>query len=263
MRRHFLYARASLLSIGIAIALIFSAAGHARQRPDDSGRVIWQIGKLDHSSEEFKNGGVDYANPKDDAIFHVGVDHDSDWPRFQPGPANGTTGGREHPYTILFSLDEPPRGVFELTVAILYETPRLSFLRVEVNGHSGLIYFHPKLVYDSADWEETFVPQTSAAAESIMLHPEWLHAGENRIVLTALDAPATVENSLGSIAPGHTGIVYDSIQFKNDPDKVYEDGVEVRVDPTIFYRKSNSGLSEDVDFFARFDSRGEAGFDLG
>ena len=257
MGRIFLSACTSLaLNLcGLALLLFLPASSaFAHPQADDSSHVVWRIGRADHSSEEFKNTGIDYANPKDDAVFHVGADHDADWPRFQPGPANGMAGGREHPYTILFTLDAPPRGVYELNIAILYETPRRSFLRVDVNGHTGLIYFHPKIVYDSADWEETFVPQTSAAFESVALRPEWFQSGENRIVLTALDDPAAVEQSLGSIALGHTGIVYDAIEFRNAPDKKFEDHdhTDVRVDPTIFYKRSPSGLNEIVDVFARF-----------
>src|SRR6266852_5650551 len=118
-------------------------------------KTIWEIGKFDSSSVEFRSQGIDYSKEGED------------WPRFQPGPANGMAGGRVHPFTILFTLPEKPVGVYRLTVGILYETPRLSHLQLEVNGHSGNFYFHPRLDYAAGDWEGTFVPQTSADTKVI------------------------------------------------------------------------------------------------
>jgi alpha-mannosidase len=216
---------------------------------------LWQIGEFDQGSAEFRDNGIDYSDPKQDPIFRVGVSRNQDWPRFQPGPANGMTGGRPHPFTILFPVKDTPQGVYHLKIAILYETPRLSSLRVDLNGHTGRFYFHPHLTYGSDDWEETFVPQTSAATKVIDLQAAWFKHGENRLVLTALDDPSDVENSLGSIAPGHTGIVYDAIALTQDPAATYElHRVSVSVEPTIFFRNSNSGTSELVEAILDFAS---------
>src|SRR5260370_7461004 len=123
-------------------------------------KTIWEIGKFDSSSAEFRGQGIDYGKKESDAVYRVGKSRDGeDWPRFQPGPANGMAGGRAHPFTILFTLPEKPAGVYRLTVGILYETPRLSHLQLEVNGHSGNFYFHPPLDYSSGHCTATFVPQ--------------------------------------------------------------------------------------------------------
>ena len=120
------------------------------------GTLIWRIGTFDYSSNEFRSQGIDYADPKQDPVYRVGHSKDSeDWWRFQPGPANGMTGGREHPFTVLFDIKQPPRGVYRLTIAVLYETPRLSYLKLDLNGHSGHFYFHPRLDYRAGDWEGT------------------------------------------------------------------------------------------------------------
>ncbi len=101
-------------------------------------RVIWRIGTFDHASGEFfRAKSDDYSDPRFDPVYRVGkspIDTKKDaedWQRFQPGPANGMAGGREHPFTILFDLHDPASGVFRLKIAILYETPRLSHLRVD------------------------------------------------------------------------------------------------------------------------------------
>ncbi len=217
-------------------------------------RVIWRIGTFDHASGEFRARSDDYSNPKFDPVYRVGKGKDSeDWQRFQPGPANGMAGGREHPFTILFDLQDPATGAFRLKIAILYETPRLSHLRVDLNGHSGIFYFHPKLDYSAGDWEGTFVPQTSTDSKTIDLPAEWLRQSGNRLVLTALDDPSTVENSLGSIALGHSGLVYDALELTQDAAATYAyDGITGQAHPTMFYRSSSAGLSEVVEVDASF-----------
>lgn len=232
-----------LLVLGVA-----SISGFAEER------VIWRIGTFDHASGEFRAQPDDYGNPKFDPVYRVGASNDrQDWQRFQPGPANGMAGGREHPFTILFNLQDPPAGVFHLKIAILYETPRLSHLRVDLNGHAGIFYFHPQLDYGAGDWEGTFVPQTSMDTKTIDLPAEWLRQSENRIVLTALDDPSAVENSLGSIALGHSGLVYDALELTQDATGNYaRDRITAQVRPSIFYRSSSSGLSEVVEVEASF-----------
>jgi alpha-mannosidase len=209
---------------------------------------LWNIGTFDRSSNEFRNEGIDYTDPKSDAVYKIGESIEArDWPRFQPGPANGMAGGRLHPFTILFQLSQPPRGTYHLKIAILYETPRLSHLRVDVNGHEGLFYFQPKLDYGAGDWEGTFVPQTSTAEKSIGIPAEWLQPGENKIILTALDEPSAVQNSLGSIALGHTGIIYDAIELTQSLEVLTRKRLGASVLPTIFYKTAAGKNVEVVD----------------
>ena len=251
-----------MILLGCAMLAIASAPAFGAQT------LIWQIGKFDYSSNEFRSQGIDYSDPKQAPIYRVGVSKDSeDWWRFQPGPANGMTGGREHPFTVVFDLKQPPRGVYRLTIAMLYETPRLSRLKLEINGHSGLFYFHPKLDYRAGDWEGTFVPQTSWDKKTVDLPAEWLRQGENRLVFTALDDPAQVETSLGSIAPGHTGLVYDALELQQDPEAKYDsDKIDPLVVPSIFYQASENGLKEVVEVyigFGRTPASGEAELSIG
>jgi alpha-mannosidase len=217
-------------------------------------RTIWRIGAFDHASGEFLAKSADYSNPKFDPVYRVGrSSDDEDWQRFQPGPANGMAGGREHPFTILFDLHDPATGVFHLKIAVLYETPRLSHLKVDLNGHPGIFYFHPQLDYGAGDWEGTFVPQTSVDSKTIDLPAEWLRQSGNQLVLTALDEPSTVENSLGSIALGHSGLVYDALELTQDVAATYaRDRVAAQVRPSIFYRGSSAGLSEVIEVDACF-----------
>ncbi|MFZ3340481.1 MAG: polysaccharide lyase family protein [Terriglobales bacterium] len=227
------------------IAVTLTTAAHATEK------TIWKIGTFDGSSGEFKSQDINYADPKSDPVFVVGQSSDKDWYRFQPGPANGIAGGRLHPFTVKFALNDPPLGIYRLKLAILYETPRLSFLKVEVNGHSGFFYFHPKLDFRAGDWEGTFVPQTSYDEKTISIPAAWLRRGENAFVLTAMDDPATAQNSLGAIAPGHTGLIYDALELDQDTNAGQYDAnaFTAQIEPTIFYREGKAGMMEVVDVF--------------
>ncbi|MGH9641407.1 MAG: polysaccharide lyase family protein, partial [Terriglobales bacterium] len=228
----------------LAAAILPAAAGASEQ-------TLWKIGSFDGASGEFKSHwDVNYTDPKSNPVFVVGQNKDKDWYRFQPGPANGIAGGRLHPFTVKFPLHDTPRGVYRLKIAILYETPRLSFLKLDVNGHSGFFYFHPKLDFRAGDWEGTFVPQTSTDEKTISIPASWLVKGENAFILTAIDDPATVQNSLGAIAPGHTGLIYDALELVHDDAERYDESAfSVQVEPTIFYRETKAGLAEVVDVF--------------
>lgn len=214
----------------------------------DGTRTLWQIGSFDGSSVEFADShGVDYASPSSDVDYVVGRSAARDWQRFQPGPANGLAGARQHPFRIHFDLAGKPGGVYSLRVAILYETPRLSRLAIDVNGHRGEVRFAPVLDYSAGDWEGTFVPQTSRAERTIAIAPEWLHSGTNLITLTALDSPQQVQSSLGDIAPGVSGIVYDALALRQDPMGHFDSGsTALRAKATVFFTGQDHALREVV-----------------
>lgn len=236
--------------LAFALTVVIASAAFAQQK------VVWQIGQFDDSSGEFRSDGIDYANPAWNPVYKIGVGQSAEWPRFQPGPANGIAGGRLHPFRIDFVLPEKPRGVFTLKIATLYETPRMSHLGVEINGHRGVFYLHPTLDYGAGDWEGTFVPQTSRAEKEIEIPAGWMVKGENHLTLTALDSPAYIQESLGNIAPGHTGIIYDALQLSQNRNAApMKRGVTVQAVPTIFYRSAGEELEEIVDVFVNLPAR--------
>ncbi len=216
---------------------------------------VWRIGAFDNSSREFHDSfGVDYASPTSDAVFTVGTSSAKDWLRFQPGPANGLAGGREHPFRIKFQIKDKPAGTYLLKIAVLDETPRLSALLVNLNGHNGRVTFRPDLDYAAGDWEGTFVPQTSKAEQSVLIATEWLHQGQNVLTLTALDDPAAPQNSLGDIAPGESGLVYDAIEFLHDPHAAYPvEKLTLQAYPTIFFHGQDGHLTEIVEACVKVD----------
>ncbi|MDW5265387.1 MULTISPECIES: polysaccharide lyase family protein [Acidobacteriaceae] len=230
--------------------------------------VLWQIGKFDDSSQEFSSQGIDYNSPEFSVVYMVGKSHEADWPRFQPGPANAIDGGRLHPFSIVFPLLDVTQGLYQLRVAMMYETPRMSALQLDVNGHKGVFYFHPRLDYGAGDWEGTFVPQTSRDVKTIDIPTQWLKRGANTFILTAIDTPSTPQSSMGNIAPGQSGIVYDALAFTHNDQKRYAPGsILATVLPTIFYKTSSTGLQEIVDVYPELEAgavqRGEVTFAIG
>lgn len=213
---------------------------------------VWQVGTFDESSQEFKAEGIDYSNPARDPVFTVGKgDPAKDWYAYQPGSANGKAGFRLHPFTIKFDLASAPKGVFTLKVGLVTYMAHLPRLQVEINGHRGLFYLHPKLNYAGGDTNSVFVP--IYAYEKVVAEFPWqfLVKGTNSLVLTAIDEPAERDDSQSS-GLGNSGLVYDALELDNDPAAKYEaNRLTADVVPTIFYKSNNGQLVELIDVFLR------------
>ncbi len=192
---------------------------------------VWQIGKFDQSPVEFS------ARPSGTVIFRVGTSNaDKDWPGRQ------VTG---QPYQILFPLNAVS-GNYSLKIGALVDQPRVPALRIDVNGHAGNFYLHPKLSYSRSDFSYAFDPHESQSTLDIDIPSSFLKQGENRITVTCTDEPATAagEKELG-------GISYDALSLERSSAKSDTDE-EVDVEPTIFFRGTGTDLNEVVDMFIRF-----------
>ena len=65
-----------------------------------------------------------------------------------------------------------------------------------------------------------------------------------------MDDPATAQTSLGAIAPGHTGLIYDALELVQDDAEQYNSSAfTAQIEPTIFYRETKAGMAEVVDVF--------------
>ncbi|HKM54773.1 MAG TPA: polysaccharide lyase family protein, partial [Isosphaeraceae bacterium] len=198
-------------------------------------RTVWEIGKFDQSSWEFK-GRVDLSNPQYNPVFTVGKsDPTKDWPAEQPGSANKDAGARPHPYTILFNLNEPPRGVYRLDLSVILSHSRVPALEVELNGKSGLFYFHRKVSYYPGDIGADS-PVYGGDRTEIEFPTRLFKLGENKLVLTALDDPNEGE--------GDSWLAYDALRLIQDPAGKPADRPQVSVDPTIFYTHQGGALAE-------------------
>ena len=258
----FLRRVANFVMAGVTLVLAGSMASAAPE-------TVWQIGQFDESSHEFNLGydptsgeptkrPIDYTNPGEDPVYVVGKsDPSKDWLAYQPGNSNGKAGSRAHPFTILFELPQRPGGLYTLRVALLDYSPRLPWLEVSLNGHPAWFYQHPKLNYAAGDIGDLFIPHYSSSTITVELPTRFLQAGRNRLVLTALDDPRERDDSRGAVAVvGNSGITYDALALYRDPASKYSSaklGAEVR--PTIFYKSTTGGLTEQVDVFVTFAER--------
>src|ERR1039458_145461 len=161
---------------GLLLLFSFSFA-----TPAQAGtQKVWQVGTFDESSHEFKDEGIDYANPAQDPVFVVGKsDPAKDWYAYQPGSGNGKAGFRPHPFTVKFDLSSAPQGVFSLKVGLLAYMARQPRLQIEINGHRGLFYLHPKLNYAGGDTNSVFVPTYSYGTITAEFPSRFLVKGSN------------------------------------------------------------------------------------
>ena len=245
-----------VLQMLFALAVVVCSCPHAAAAPE----TVWQIGKFDQSSGEFKQGEVQppsvaEGRARSDVLYIVGKSNPAtDWPAFQPGSSNGRAGFRPHPYAIQFDLPEAPQGLFTLKVALLVETPRLSRLQVEINGFRALLFQHPTLNYAGGDVSSVFEPAYSADTIAVDLPTGSLKEGTNELVLTALDDPGERDDVT------NPGLYYDALELDQDPDREFSPGeVSVQVLPTVFYERKDGKLSELVDVYIRHNSPSKGG----
>ena len=196
-------------------------------------QTVWQIGKFDESPVEFSR------TTEDSIDFEVGKSKaETDWPRQQK------TG---HPYRILFAL-ESASGAYTLKIATLIERPRVPALRIDVNGHAGIFFLHPKLSYSRSDFTYAFDPHESQSTVQIEVPASFLKSGQNVIKITCVDEPATPagEEEIG-------GITYDALSLaQHSTPAGQQRRADVQMEPTILYRQTPAGLAEVVDAFVRF-----------
>lgn len=200
--------------------------------------TLWQIGAFDQSSHEFSDS-FDFAGRDHNPTFTVGESNPAkDWPAFQPGSEVKAAGGRPHPYTILFSLSGPPRGSYQLKIAVLLTRSRLPHLEVDLNGHRGTFFFHRRLSYYPGDGGVDS-PIYGGDTIDMDLPARDLRSGQNQLVLTAIDDPKDGD--------GESWLNYDALQLTEDPDARRAPAPQVTVEPTIFYQESEGQLRELTD----------------
>ena len=197
--------------------------------------TVWEIGKFDRSSLEF-HARVNFHDPASNPIYTIGQSSpDKDWPAFQPGSEMKGLGGRPHPYTILFNLDHPPKGLYRLIISVILQGPRIPNLSLSLNGKSGLVYFDRKLSYYPGD-SSVDSPIYGEAQVEITLPTPALRAGENKLVLTAVDDPKDGD--------GDSALFYDALKLTQEPATKTSTAPQVAVEPTVLYTRKDNQLYE-------------------
>ena len=218
-------------------------------------QTVWQIGTFNQSPNELntgKKGAPLFGSlyPKGELLYIVGKSTpDTDWPAYQQGAVIGRPGSHARPYAIQFDLDEVPQGLFTLKVGLVSKTARVAELQVEINGHTGLFYQHPKLCYSGGDRDMVTLPIAAADTISFDVPAQFLLKGTNKLVLTAVDEPTPEGDEI------HSVLTYDALEFDHDPaGKFPVNSLSAETEPTIFYVRQGETLSELVDVYVRHNS---------
>lgn len=196
------------------------------------GATVWQIGKFDRTSREFGQH-IPAGNP----AFTIGQSAVEDWPARQPGSQNPSQGLRSHPYKIVFNLAAPPRGGYRLEIAAILDRPRVPHLEVSINGKTGEFYFHPHLSYypgEGGAWSPIYATDRL----EVDLPSRALRAGQNELVLTAIDDPKD--------GPGDSWVTYDALRLVNEPIAEAERSPQISLRPTIYYAHGDEMIRADV-----------------
>ena len=167
-------------------------------------RPVWQIGEADKSSAEFAiagnyrafRGRFDLAP----VVFEIGRSQAArDWPFIHPGPEDEWAGNRIHPFTIRFSLAEPPQGNYTLRVefADVHAASRPTFL-LTVGGRKAQFRLQP----GSSEAPLSPAPAGKPQRIELTLPASLFHTGTNDIVL--------------AVARG-SWVLYDALTFWNEP----------------------------------------------
>ncbi len=248
---------AEVIFISIIFAISNTYAVNKRKIPNTK-RIIWQIGKFNNSSEEFFLGDSKRMRSKisgayPEVNYYVDKNKSEDFPGFLPASSNINAANKSYTYKIIFNIKEKPAGTYTLRIGFTHinlmssgldAVRRLSILQLNINGHNGRAYQHPK--YDNKavkkDWQDLV---------EIVIPTDLLRDGENTLALSAINNP--VEKNIKN----NSGLYFDALELVQDPQKVFEpDEIKIQVKPTYFYKYKNNKLNELVDVFLASNSKG-------
>ena len=229
----------------LLIGTLFSGNLFGVQPPQKEGnaKCVFRIGVFDGSSAEFSHN-----QPDGETRYVIGHSLAArNWYAFQSAvPAgqlgrtndNATTGR-----TIEFQIHGEPSAAYHLRVSLLFERQSIPPLRITINGRSGEYYPEPKLDYRMGDTNAAFDPVYSSADIAFAFLGSFLHEGLNTITLQA------VEESDETIPDA--GFTYDALELDRLDGRSVDSDTSTRIDPTVFFRKKDDGLSELVDVTIR------------
>ncbi len=241
------------------IALVFFALSGVGSA---ATRVVWRIGRFDHSSREFRGERRFVQRRKRQTatthvVYSIGRSTWKDWPDYLP-TRNGNSNDKSGPsYAIRFNMKERPTGIYIFKAAFtnldllgggMDARRRLSILRLNINGRVGEAYQHPR-------WHATSEGRKVLDDAIYLVIPtEYMKPGMNTLTLSAFDNPPAHN------ASSNSGFYFDALELLNDTGKTFDKrDVSVRVEPTVFYKHADGGLSEIVDVFASFNVPSEGG----
>jgi alpha-mannosidase len=222
-------------SVLVVVLFWGATAKLGAQQTHNEGKVVWQIGDFDQTSREFAQD-LDFESEALKPVFIVGQSKTADWPAHQITSVTGANGKHAMPYTIVFNLEKPLARNYRLTIAALLVNPAVPDLRVDINVHSGRYFFDRKISYYPGD-ERIDSPIFGGDTVEIDIPAKFLNAGENRLILTAVEDSDNPETS--------ALLIYDALKLTQGANPKLSPKAAVK--PTVFYKQKNDKMCEVVD----------------
>jgi alpha-mannosidase len=213
----------------IFLLLFLSVAfgGRLTAQTPTGKNVVWQIGAFDQTSREFGHD-FDLESENLKPVFTVGKSKTEDWPAWQTTSVGSGAGKHPTPYTILFTLENPPLRNYRLTIAALLVNPSVPDLLVEINGHVGRFFFDRKISYYPGD-DRIDSPIYGGDTLEIDFPGTFLKAGENKLALIAVEDAENPE--------ARASLIYDALCLTEESNQQLEPSATVK--PTVFYKEKD------------------------
>src|SRR5579883_1082093 len=214
--------------------------------PAHSQNTVFRIGTFDRSSAEFSSD-----TPKHHVEFIVSRSTTAkDWFSTQPALLASSDKDKaqqtpiaDAPRAISFVLHGSPEMEYELHIAVLVESASVPTLRIGINGKQGIFYLHPRLDYSNGDQWDSFDPAYSAADVEFTFSGKHLHSGTNTITFEV------VEQASEKVPDARLN--YDAIELDSIRGEARDSTPAVQLMPTVFFRREDGNLREEVDEFIR------------
>jgi hypothetical protein len=196
--------------------------------------VLWQIGEADGNYGELALAGRHYEYPRlfpGDVQFRVGQsDPGRDWSYVHPGPADAWAGFRQHPFRILFRLEQVPAGVCRMTLHLVNtHYSALPVLEVRINDRYSCRF---RLPAGGGDASLTDPNSGRKRMLSFLFSREHLQAGENTVTLTVVEGSWLLYDALALEA----GLALPESPNVND----------LAAETTMLFRRVNGSLKQVV-----------------
>lgn len=234
-----------------SVAFLVVTVACASATLDQSKHAVFEIGSLDGSSQEFEAG-----NPVMPVDVHAedrsAAEH---WYSFQPvagTPGQGQESVSSAPRAISFEISGNPLALYSVRIGVLIERASVPALAITINGHPGTFYLDPKLDSRVDGGGAVSFPAFSQAIVSFDVPGAFLHGGQNQMTLSVVP-----QGSGGQIPDA--GINYDDVAMFEGPGA---EDAEVRITPTVFYKRARGALMEGVDVTLRHEGKAVRSADL-
>ncbi|MGZ4973689.1 MAG: glycoside hydrolase family 38 N-terminal domain-containing protein, partial [Limisphaerales bacterium] len=208
--------------VAASVAMLFATSFAQGQT-----KPLWTMGQTDDMSMEFAPGSRDQASYD----VEKGV-----LSRDFPGNQNA---GR--PYVITFETKTSPGETYDLVIDFVFHSASPNEMQIELNGRRGIFPIRQSAAGHAKTKREENEMLLTRGRLTASLRPEWFQE-KNKLTLTPM--------GIGNLS-------YDSLTLQRRANA--EPSETLRLEPTIFYVKTNGTMRERCDLLIPFDERFSSG----